>query len=344
MKTALVTGGCGFVGRHLVRRLLSLDYNVCVVDNFYPGSGARQFEHWNLGDINADKLKIRMQDCRDFFISKRDVDVYGEFDEVYHLAAIVGGRMTIEKDPLAVAQDLSIDAEFFHWLSRLDYKPKVCYFSSSAAYGWYVQQQKFHATLKEDFIDFNDMSIMVPDLTYGWSKLTGEYLARICHKVYGHDITCFRPFSGYGEDQDEAYPFISILKRVLAEDNPVEVWGTGNQVRDFIYIEDCIDGIMLLKDHIHDGSGVNLSTGIGTSFNELATLMRTAIHSDENINIQNTATKPEGVFWRVGDTALQISLGFKPKTSLFEGILRAADFLTRNTIAHELIKSEIKST
>lgn len=329
MKTALITGGAGFVGRHLTRRLLSLGYKVYIVDNFYPGSGALHLDQWKLKDLDIDNLHIIFQDCRDFFKANLEREADDQFDEVYHLAAIVGGRLVIENDPLAVAQDLSIDAQFFHWLSRIKYKPKICYFSSSAAYGWVIQQQQFHTRLKEDLIGFDDEAVMIPDLTYGWSKLTGEYLARICHKIYGHDITCFRPFSGYGEDQDMSYPFISILKRVLSNERPVEVWGSGNQVRDFIYIEDCIDGILHLKDHIHDGSAVNLSTGIATSFNDLARYMNSAVNGSDDLPITNTSTKPEGVFWRVGDTQLQEKLGFVAKTSLYKGILIAADFITR---------------
>src|SRR5580700_8476993 len=131
---ALVTGGAGFVGRHVVNRLVRLGYTVTVVDNFYPGSGCREPQQWmpHLRP-NWEKVNLIREDCRDYFRK------YGrhetQFDVVVHLAAVVGGRLVIENDPLAVGIDLSIDAEFFYWLSRLYYRPeRIHYFSSSAAY------------------------------------------------------------------------------------------------------------------------------------------------------------------------------------------------------------------
>ena len=121
-------------------------------------------------------------------------------------AAIVGGRAKIDGDPMMVALDLSIDAEFFYWVTR--HKPaRVLYPSSSAAYPVSKQTEDNTIQLAEHDIDFNNMG--QPDMTYGWTKLTGEYLAHIAAKHYGIKITCIRPFSGYGEDQDLTYPIPS---------------------------------------------------------------------------------------------------------------------------------------
>ena len=239
---ALVTGGAGFVGRHVTRRLVKLGYHVTVVDDFYPGSGCREPKGW-MPHLQPDwsKVKVVREDCRNFF---RRYDVHSEkFDVVVHLAAIVGGRLVIENDPFAVGVDLSIDAEFFYWLSRLTYRPaRIHYFSSSAAYPVAYQRVGGHRALVEDMIQFNGEFIGQADLTYGWSKLTGEYLALLTCAHHGHHITCYRPFSGYGEDQDMTYPFPSVLARALRGEKPMTVWGSGRQMRDFIYIEDCVDG------------------------------------------------------------------------------------------------------
>ena len=158
------------------------------------------------------KVKLVRGDCRDFF---RQYSASSEkYDVIVHLAAIVGGRLVIENDPLAVGVDLAIDAEFFYWLSRLQYRPhRIHYFSSSAAYPVAYQRAQGHRPLTEDMIQFNGEFIGQADLTYGWSKLTGEYLALLTHQMHGHHITCYRPFSGYGEDQDMSYPFPAVLKR-----------------------------------------------------------------------------------------------------------------------------------
>jgi len=316
----LVTGGAGFVGRHLVKRLLSQGKKVVVVDNFYEGSGCLEVDAWpnhlQPSDNEISRLNLIQTDCRDFFKMNQAIDK--EFTEVFHLAAIVGGRLVIENDPLAVGVDLSIDAEFFHWLSRLNKKPKrVHYFSSSASYPVALQTKDNAHLLKENMINLTG-DIGYPDLTYGWSKLTGEFLGLTYFNQFGGDVICYRPFSGYGEDQDMTYPFPSILDRCFNANHEDEilVWGSGNQSRDFVYIEDAIDAIL---GNTYSGYlATNISTGIKTTFNELARLMLNSL--DKSNNIVNTSTKPEGVFERVGDTELQKLNGLLPKTSLSEGI------------------------
>lgn len=103
-----------------------------------------------------------------------------DFGDIYHYAAIVGGRAKIDGDPMMVALDLSIDAEFFYYITR--HKPdRVLYPSSSAAYPINLQTETGAIALAEHNIDFNNMG--QPDMTYGWSKLTGEYLAKNCCSV-----------------------------------------------------------------------------------------------------------------------------------------------------------------
>jgi len=325
---ALVTGGAGFVGRHVVKRLLNNNYDVTVVDNFYPGSGCLTLDNWpdHLKPATNQKLTIIKSDARDYF--KKDLKTKNLWNEVVHLAAIVGGRLVIENQPLAVGVDLSIDAEFFNWLAELNYKPEyIHYFSSSAAYPIVNQTVDDHQLLSEDLISFDSGYIGVADLTYGWSKLTGEFLAKIAHEKYGHNILCYRPFSGYGEDQDISYPFPAILRRCLNKEDPVIVWGSGQQMRDFIYIEDCIDGMFILSRKCSDGSAINLSTGKAISFNDLANMMARACNYAPLI--KNTASKPEGVFARYGSVVLQNSLGFYAKTSLEEGIKICANYISK---------------
>lgn len=325
---ALVTGGAGFVGRHVVNRLVKHGYHVTIVDNFYPGSGCQEQGKW-LEHLQPDwsKVSIIRQDCRDYFKQYGHSDP--KFDVVVHLAAIVGGRLVIENDPLAVGVDLSIDAEFFYWLSKIPYKPhRVHYFSSSAAYPIEFQKPDNYEMLTENMIQFDGGYFGQPDLSYGWSKLTGEFLARLTAEKHGHHITCYRPFSGYGEDQDLTYPFPSVLKRAMEGQTPMTVWGSGKQMRDFIYIEDCIDGMFIMSEKIGDGSAVNLSTGIPTNFNDFAKMAWVAVHGTEDgFSVTNTSNTPEGVFARFGSTDLQKKLGFTSTTSFEVGIKGCLDYM-----------------
>lgn len=310
------------MGRRFVCRFLSGGYEVACVDpaivgtgGIDPSSGWPLFEPRDFQGFHYFK-----QDCRDYFREHP-----GEhFDEVYHLAAMVGGRLMIEQQPLLVAEDLSIDAQYWRWAERA--RPgKSIIFSSSAAYPIKYQRREGYRLLTEELIDFSD-DIGMPDMTYGWAKLTVEYEARLAYEKHGLQSVCYRPFSGYGEDQDLTYPFPSICKRALESRGAtrLQVWGTGQQMRDFIHIEDCVDGVLKTKDQIINGNAINLSTGVFTSFIELAIQITQLVgYSPEVVGMSD---KPEGVFARGGDTALQQRLRFQPAINLPQGIGRSLTY------------------
>lgn len=322
MRKVLVTGAAGFVGRHIVKKLLEVGDEVHAVDNISPYTGGIDpADGWPLFDPrDYDKFKFYRTDCRSWF----DVAKEGDFDYAFHLAAMVGGRLMIENNPLSVADDLAIDAAYWQWAKVARPRKSVC-FSSSAAYPIKLQRMENYVLLKEDMISF-DRDIGMPDMSYGWAKLTAEYLGRLGHSKYGLKSICYRPFSGYGVDQDDAYPFPSICKRVLANHGAsiVQVWGTGAQMRDFIHIDDCVEGIFATMDQIDDGSAVNLSTGVLTSFANFASIA--ANLSGYDPEIRGLSDKPEGVFARGGDIAKQLALGFSAKIPLRTGIEQALKY------------------
>jgi UDP-glucose 4-epimerase len=244
---------------------------------------------------------------------------FEKFTDVFHFAAIVGGRLKIEGDPMAVALDLSIDAEFFYWACQ--HKPaRVLYPSSSAAYPISLQSTTGAIALSEPDIDFTK-NLGVPDMTYGWSKLTGEFLAQIAAKHYGISVAVIRPFSGYGEDQDLTYPVPAIAARAARKENPFEVWGTGKQGRDFVHIDDVLDLIFILMDQVSDGSAYNIGSGKLTSFLDLIEVF-TGI-AGYKPDIKQLLDKPVGVHSRYCDISLvQEKFGWAPKISLEEGMRR----------------------
>jgi len=275
-------------------------------------------EDWVHKPDKTDKLRINFADCRSFLMALQP----GAFDLVIHCAAVVGGRLKIEHDTLAVATDLSIDAEFFNWVVRGKTMPKVIYFSSSAAYGSMYQTRDNPVgamELYEELIEFNE-TIALPDMTYGWAKVSGEYLAKFAAEEYGLDVHVYRPFGGYGDDQSFDYPFPSIIRRIVNGEDPVMVWGSGDQRRDFIYIDDVVECIIQSMD-APPGTTLNIGSGVGTSFRELAT------RSCEVLNVhrlvRNDPDKPEGVFSRVADVT-RMARYYTPRITLEDGIERVA--------------------
>ena len=281
----LITGDAGFVGRHFRK--------------YFEGQG-----HEIVGvDI------VNGVDARDFF---RTDNTY--FDRVIHLAAVVGGRKLIEGSPLSLAVDLSIDAEMFGWALRT--RPGcITYFSSSAAYPIKWQSIEHCYTLREDDINLNQ--IMTPDLSYGWAKLTGEMLAGHA-RMKGIKVHIFRPFSGYGSDQALDYPFPSFIKRGIDRADPFQIWGDGEQVRDFIHIDDIIEASIAGCES--DVDVANLCTGIPTSFNDLQRIVAEVAGYEPQV--EHLPKEPTGVHYRVGNPKLMLTF-YTPKISLREGIERA---------------------
>jgi len=347
MKYHLVSGACGFVGRNMVRRLYNTtDDRIFMVDDLsigiHPSQWIDRYQSKPFKDLEIigedERLLYWKGDFRNLLFYFRENPEYLQltykldferFSDVYHFAAIVGGRAKIEGDPMKVALDLSIDAEFFYWVCN--HKPdRVLYPSSSAAYPVNLQTDQDAVALREFDIDFKG-NLGTPDMTYGWSKLTGEYLAQIAANHYGIAVVCIRPFSGYGEDQDLSYPVPAIAARAASKEDPFEVWGSGKQGRDFVHIDDVIDFIMILMNRVKDGSAYNIGSGKLTSFIELIHLF-TQFAGYQPV-IKPLLNKPAGVHSRYADmTLVNEKFNWKPKISLEEGMKRVYDAAVRKLL------------
>ncbi|MGA4867582.1 NAD-dependent epimerase/dehydratase family protein [Streptomyces lavendulocolor] len=282
----LLTGHRGFIGRHLHAALQARGDYVVTVD-----------------------LK-NGHDALDYF---RNAD--SRYDLAFHCAAIVGGRASIDGSPLGVATNLALDSWYMRWLVRTG-TPRAVYFSSSAAYPVALQQPGPIHRLTETDIDYTQPG--QPDATYGLAKLTGEQLCQYA-AAEGTRMTILRPFSGYGEDQDPAYPFPAFIERALDREDPFEIWGSGDSTRDWIHIDDLVAATLTAVDQAITGP-VNLGTGRATSFDQLAHLVTTA--AGYTPELKHLATAPQGVHHRVCDPTL-LRTFYEPRITLEEGIARA---------------------
>ena len=352
MKTALVTGAEGFIGRHMTDALAASGWNVWGFD---------------LPDDARDYFRNTMPSH--FLTPPQEVDL------IVHAAAVVGGRAKIDGNPLALAVNLELDAALFQWAART--KPgRVVYLSSSAVYPVWLQsaadpltaglhwrkpdpdmlndpgaRQRMREAVKFSpaslcptqarpghgtgcmcgawlLRDENDRKLseasvdlgnpQQPDQLYGWCKLTGERLAMLA-RAEGVPVSVVRPFSGYGTDQSEDYPFAAMAARARRRDDPFEIWGTGDQVRDWIHVDDiCAAILAMVRDGI-DGP-VNLGTGRAASMRELAGMFAAAAGYDPEF--KTLPEKPAGVAYRVADVT-RLSEFCTPAVSLEDGIERA---------------------
>lgn len=284
---ALVTGAAGFIGRHLVAALSDCGHDVTGVDI------------------------VDRRDALDLF---RGDDT--RFDLVAHCAAVEPHRSAIDSSPLTVgAGCLELDAAMFRWALRT--KPgRVIYFSSSAAYPVALQQPGLAVRLREDHIDLNRPE--QPDAIYGWLKLTGEQLARHYRKQGGR-ATVVRPFSGYGEDQGERFPFGAFQGRALRREDPFTIWGDGTQTRDWIHADDIVGAVLAAWEYGVDGP-FNLGTGRATSMTDLAKMFTAEASTSPAFTYRTDA--PAGVAFRVCDPTRLLDF-YEPQVSIEEGVRRA---------------------
>lgn len=219
-------------------------------------------------------------------------DADGSFyDLVVHAAASSPHRAAIDNEPMHLAANLQLDAAMFDWAVRTE-QGRVLYLSSCAV------------------LDQSD--------DYGFTKLAGERLAAAARRS-GLPVTVVRPFSGYGEDQSELFPFRALTERARRREDPFTIWGDGSQVRDWIHIDDVVAGMLAVADSGTE-KPVSLCTGIGTSMVDLARMACDFVGYQPLFYFQ-TNTHP-GVARRVGDPTV-LHQFYVPQVSLDAGVKRA---------------------
>lgn len=310
MRRILITGGAGFVGRNMIRHIRAFFENIhiTVMDN--------------LSEDSTSFFEQGLEKMVDYFYrgSTENIALHLKtFDLCIHLAAVIKGKEYQESSPFAIARNLAIDAEVIKAVSK-GLAKELIYFSSCAAYGEVYQNEiNPKPNFENQLVVSNPyLCLYPPEGIYGWAKVMGETL---CSQLVDTKVTVVRPFGGYGTDQTLNYPFPAILNRVQ-NDERVVVWGSGKQVRDWIHVKD-ICRLALLAHESHEKSlTINLGTGTGISFTELAIQMMVQSRKSEKI-VMNSPDRPEGVKYRVADTMQMNGLGLFPYITVVEGIAMA---------------------
>jgi nucleoside-diphosphate-sugar epimerase len=230
----------------------------------------------------------------------------------------VGGRSDIEGRPTYLgAYNLQLDGALFEWALRT--KPgAVIYLSSSSVYPVVMQDGQSNLRLAEYHVNLSDPRL--PDATYGWTKLTGERLAAE-YAAEGGRVHIVRPFSGYGEDQSLDYPFPSFAQRARHRQDPFQIWGNGQQMRDWIHVDDVVAGALAVYE-ADVRTPINLCNGVGVLFDDLAVMFgRAAGYAPA---LEHLRARPAGVTRRIGDPRKMAEI-YAPKVSLIEGIRRSLE-------------------
>tara|TARA_Y100000768_G_C23987021_1_gene689549 strand:- start:2319 stop:3302 length:984 start_codon:yes stop_codon:yes gene_type:complete len=301
MNTILVTGGAGFIGAYLVKKIIERGDNVVIVDTLRD-VGAISYVHPKAKFINMDICD------RDLYKRLKNYD----FDVVYHLAAQSAGEPSYD-DPKYDSLTNSYGTLMIAKFCIEQRIKKLIYTSTVAVYG-NVQR----GILTED-------SPIDPDSIYGVSKYSGEMYIKQMLSNTDIDYTIFRVFNTYGPGENLAYNkkgMVSIYLSYIWKNKPIEIKGSLNRYRDFTYIDDTVDALILAEKNNNSYKAVyNLSSGIKTTVSELLSLILTSFNKDSNYPIIELEGTPGDSFGFHSDiTKIKNDLKWDPKISLKQGL------------------------
>ncbi len=296
-----VTGGAGFIGSHLVDRLIEDGHTVQVIDNLYTGN--KEFVH-----LKAQFVELDIRDPKLY-------SVLEEFrpDYIFHEAAQTEVSTSMSDPMLDCDINLMGLINLLNAAVKLDVK-KFLMPSSAAVYG------------NLDTLPLNEEMLGNPSSFYGLTKLTTEHYLRIYHEAFGLPYICYRYSNVFGPRQGNGGEggVISIFAKAIVQGSPIIIYGDGKQTRDFIYVDDVVEANILGMQHQVTGI-YNVSTGISSSVNLLVDEFRNISGKD----IEVVYDKP-----RLGDIRDSVlatdksekELLFTAKYNLHDGLIKTYEY------------------
>lgn len=324
----LVTGGAGFIGSHLVEKLIRLGAVVTVADNFSKGSVDNVFEAWKRNELSFNRQFNSRAICAgDHVLVKCDLmnkaqvkHVVKDQEVIIHLAATIGGRGYIDTHPADCCQTFAINHNVFEAALQAGVN-RVHYASTACIYPMSLQSEYDSTYLLREEDAFKDGWANC-DREYGWAKFMGEIELQACRKQYGLKCSISRYVTAYGERENDTHAIIALIKRAVEKRDPYVVWGNGEQDRDFTYVSDIVDGTLLATEKITDGTPINIGTSVRYKIKDVAfKILKLTGHHPKQVVFD--ASKPTGVVSRALDNSrAQKLLGWRPQVSLDEGLER----------------------
>jgi UDP-glucose 4-epimerase len=325
-RSVLVTGGASFIGSHLVGSLLRKGATVSVADDFSSGKLENleyPLRHGSKRTWRSGNLTVHRVDLKDRALTRkmmRDIEV------VFHLAAQHGGRGYIHTHPAECCTNMALDELVFEeaWRAGVE---RVCFASSACVYPNYLQEEAGSSyLLKEEDADPFVRDKAFADLEYGWAKLMAETALRAYHREYGLKASSVRIFTAYGERENETHAIIALIAKALVRMDPFEIWGTGDQDRNFTYVGDIVDAVLLAAQKIEDASPVNAGRADRITLNRAAEIVFDLVGWRPQ-KISHDLSKPVGVASRAADlTRAKSLLSWKPQISYEEGFRRTIEW------------------
>lgn len=294
-KNVLVTGGAGFIGSHLTKKLLEMGIKVTVIDDLSAGRWENLPKHKNLK-----KYKISILDNVSKYVKGKDA--------IFHLAAIPRLQRSIA-EPFKTHQ-VNVDGTFNLLMEAKKHKVKKFIFASSSS----VYGNKNKTPFKED---------MIPDplVPYSLHKVIGEKYCLMFSRLWGLQTVVLRYFSVYGTNMDPngAYALVipKFIKLIKQGKSPT-IYGSGRHLRDFTFVDDVVEANVLAAKSKLSGEIINIGYGKAVSVNQVfKSLSRTM---NKNIKAKHAPAVPEPKITLANNLKAKKLLGWKPKTGFEDGI------------------------
>ena len=323
-KRILVTGGASFIGSHLVDSLIKEKAaSIRVVDNLSSG----KLENIK-ANIDAGLIEFHQKDLLEPGLAD---DMVRDIDIVFHLAADHGGRGYVDLHQAACATNLALDGITIKAAHKAKVE-KFVFASSGCVYPNFKQNNP------EEILYLTEDMVGPPydsDHMYGWAKLMAEMTLQAYYKDWGMKSASCRFFTVYGERGIENHAVMAMIARAYIKKTPFEVWGTGEQIRNWTHVSDIVSGMILCAKKIDDATAVNLGTMERIKVIDCAKeVLKYTKHKTE---IRLLPDMPTGPYNRVADNALAKKLlSWEPKIKFIDGLHKTIDWYFANKKREEV--------
>ena len=319
-KRVLITGGLGFIGSALARRLVDLGADVTIVDSLVPEYGGNRF---NIAGIE-DRVHVNVSDVRDehsfrYLVQGQEI-LFNLAGQTSHLDSM--------NDPFTDL-DINVRAQLsiVETCRRVNPSVRIVFASTRQIYG------------KPDALPVDEQHLLRPVDVNGVHKMAGEWYHILYNNVYGIRACALRLTNTYGPRmrvKDARQTFLGVWIRCLLQNQPIEVWG-GGQLRDFTFVDDAVDAFLLAAAPEHAGAIYNLGGEPPISLRDLAELL-VRVNGGGDVRIREFPADRKAI--DIGDYyadfgKAQRELGWTPRTGLEDGLRQTLDFY-REHLGHYL--------